>query len=238
MFAGCLLILVGGGLLYVSTTDSQSGNDAGPVRKTSKTVSAGPAIGIREGTGHTGGHTLARAAGYRPRRLFDNPGCNPSGPPIAGLASTDSAELRKLAQYQQLCNGAMADRSSFFLATPTSATAAQSDAADVAGTLKEYASLGVKPLIFLEPDDDNGNNLDLVQYQAGAYDTALDSFFAALKADGVTDAMMGMWVALPEGNIPQWSSVDPNVFAADVTKTVQFQKKILPGQPGSDHARQ
>jgi hypothetical protein len=155
------------------------------------------------------------------------------GPPTAGLASASSPELRKLAQYEQLCDGTLVSRSSFFAPTPTTVASAQSDAADMVNQLKAYALFGIKPLVFLEPDDDNGTDLDLVQYQAGAYDTALDSYFSDIKAAGVTDSMMGMWVILPEGNLPEWSSVDPNVFAADVTKTVQFQKKYFPASQAS-----
>jgi hypothetical protein len=145
-------------------------------------------------------------------------------PAQPGLQNAITPELRKLAQYEQLCGGALAARSSFFEPTPATVADAQSDAADVASTLKEYAAYGIKPLVFLEPD-----GMDLNQYQAGAYDSALDAYFKDIKAAGITDAMMGMWVILPEGNIPVWSSVDPNVFAADVTKTVQFQKKYFPG---------
>ncbi len=39
---------------------------------------------------------------------------------------------------------------------------------------------------------------------------------------------MGMWVMLPEGNLPEWTSVDPAVFAANVTKVAQYQKKYFP----------
>jgi hypothetical protein len=80
----------------------------------------------------------------------------------------------------------------------------------------------------MEPSTDNGTNLDLTAYQAGDYDAALDAYFGDLKADGVTDAMMGMWVIIPEGNIPVWTSVNPSIYSADVVKTIQFQKKYFP----------
>jgi hypothetical protein len=150
------------------------------------------------------------------------------GPPIAGLSGAVAPELRKLDQYQQLCNGNIVERSSFFVPTPTTAGAAASDASDAAAKLKEYATFGVKPLVFMEPSTDQGTNIDLALYQAGDYDSALDSYFANLKADGVTDSMMGMWVVLPEGNEPVWTSVDPAVYTADVVKTIQFQKKYFP----------
>jgi hypothetical protein len=127
-------------------------------------------------------------------------GCNLFTAAIAGLANAQSSELRKLSQYEQLC-GNLVDRLSFFVATPTTATDAASSASDVANTLKEFACYGVKPLVFLEPD-----NMSLTNYQNGAYDTALDTFFKDL----------------------QWGTTNPTVFAADVTKTAQFQKKYFP----------
>jgi len=149
-------------------------------------------------------------------------------PPVIGLATAIAPELRKLAQYEQLCNGNLVNRSSFFVPTPITVAAAASDASDAATKLIEYASFGIKPLVFMEPDTDNGTNIDLNLYQAGAYDSALDAYFADLKADGVTDAMMGMWVILPEGNMPIWTTDDPATYSADVVKTIQFQKKYFP----------
>jgi hypothetical protein len=40
--------------------------------------------------------------------------------------------------------------------------------------------------------------------------------------------MMGMWVPLPEGNLPVWSSIDPADFTACVTKAATYQKKHFP----------
>ncbi|MGD0284407.1 MAG: hypothetical protein ABSB12_02350 [Candidatus Saccharimonadales bacterium] len=154
--------------------------------------------------------------------------CSLFPPPTPGLANAVSPELRKLAQYEAVCNGALAARVSFFVPTPITVSTAQSDADSVAVKLKEFASFDIDPLVFIEPVSDSGNNIDLNLYSSGTYDPALDAYFAELKADGVTDAMMGMWVVLPEGNLPVWSTTDPETFAADVTITVQFQKKYFP----------
>ncbi len=145
-----------------------------------------------------------------------------------GLGAAASPQLRKLAQYEQLCGGAVIDRVSFFVPTPSSPAQAKSYAADTASQLKEFARFGIKPLVFMEPNDENGL-LDLQQYQAGAYDAALDTYYARLQGLGISDASMGMWVILPEGNLPEWGSVDPNVYAAVVTRTAQLQKKYFPG---------
>ncbi len=155
-------------------------------------------------------------------------GCNVFPAAHVGLSGASSPELRKLAQYEQLCGGALAGRSSFFVTTPVTVAQANASAADVADTLNEYARFGVQPLVFMEPTTDAGTAIDLSTYQSGAYDGALDAYFSALKAHGITDSTMGMWVMLPEGNIPVWSTTDPNVFAADVTKVIQYQKKYFP----------
>jgi hypothetical protein len=144
-----------------------------------------------------------------------------------GLSSAVSAQLRKLAQYEQLCKSGVADRASFFVPTPTTATEARLYAEDAASQLNEFAKFGIKPLVFMEPNDDTGL-LDLQLYQAGAYDLALETYYSRLLALGVTDTSMGTWVLLPEGNLPEWSSVDPNIYASVVTRTAQLQKKYFP----------
>lgn len=154
--------------------------------------------------------------------------CSLFPPPTPGLANAVSPELRKLAQYEAACNGTLAARVSFFVPTPITVSAAQSDADSVAVKLKEFASFGVDSLVFIEPVSDSGNNIDLNLYSSGAYDSALNAYFADLKADGITDTMMGMWAVLPEGNLPVWSTTDPATYVIDVTKTVQFQKKYFP----------
>lgn len=153
--------------------------------------------------------------------------CGTVSPRNAKLIASANPQLHKLAEYEQVCGGAFIDRDSFFIPTPANSSQAQTYAQDVARQLKDYAAAGVKPLVFMEPANDSGN-LDLKAYQAGAYDTVLDSYFAAIRAQGVTDATMGLWVLLPEGNTPVWSSVDPNVFSSVVTRTATFQKKHFP----------
>jgi hypothetical protein len=154
--------------------------------------------------------------------------CAGFSPKTPGLAEAPSSQLRKLAQYQQVCGGQLAGRSSFFVPTPTTVAEAQSYANDIVATLQTYARYGVAPLVFMEPTSAAGPQLDLTQYRNGAYDAALDAYFADIKAAGITDSTMGMWVMLPEANLPEWTSVDPATFAANVTKVAQFQKKYFP----------
>jgi hypothetical protein len=149
-----------------------------------------------------------------------------------GLAESSSPQLKKLAQYEAVCGSAIVSQMSFFVPTPTSSSEARADAADVAAQLHEFAKYGVTPLVFFEPSTESGP-VSLANYRAGKYDAALDTYFDAIKQAGVTDAMMGTWVPIPEGNLPEWTSLDPAVFAGCVTKAVTFQKKHFPGSKAS-----
>jgi hypothetical protein len=146
-----------------------------------------------------------------------------------GLANSVAPELRKLAQYEQVCGGAVATRTSFFIPMPSTVVQAQTSAQEIATKLKAYAQAGVAPLVFMEPSDLDGVNLDLVQLGAGAYDAALTVYYQTLQAAGITSATMGMWAYIPEGNLPVWSTTEPNSYAAAVTKLAQLQKQYFPG---------
>jgi hypothetical protein len=149
-----------------------------------------------------------------------------------GLAHSANPQLRKLAQYDQLCNGAAFAKSSFFLPTPTTDSQALAYAHEASSSLKQYAAYGIRPLVFLEPAS-SGGNIDLIRYAKGDYDEYIDKYFSAIKTYGVTDSMMGTWVILPEGNIPVWSTIDPGVFSSVVSRTIRSQKKYFPGSRSS-----
>lgn len=175
---------------------------------------------------HKGGGGATTASSTRSQDCSAAPAAH------ANLASAQSSQLRKLAEYEQVCGAAIVSRSMFFTATPKDTAEAQSYAADVSATLHDYAHYGIAPLVILEPNTSSGP-VNFKDYRNGAYDQALDAYFAALKASGITDAQMGMWVSFPEANIPEWGTTDPNDFAANVTKTIQFQKKYFAGSLAS-----
>lgn len=154
--------------------------------------------------------------------------CRPLGASRASLASANSPELRKLAEYEAVCGGTVASKLSFFVPTPTTVAQAKDYAGEVAVSLKEFAKFNVEPLVIMEPTN-NDKNLNLISYRDGAYDSALDTYFSDLKAQGINDTAMGTWVFFPEANLPQWGNLDPVVFTANVTKTVRYQKKYFPG---------
>jgi hypothetical protein len=155
-------------------------------------------------------------------------GCSSSRPSHPGLASSSIAQLRKLAEYETLCGSGSITRASFFLGTPTTLDQAVSEASWAATVLKEFSRLGISPVVFFEPAS-NGNILNLNELANGAYDAVLSAYFESIKSQGVSGEMMGVWVPLPEGNIPVWKNTDPAIFASAVTRIVQLQKTHIPG---------
>jgi len=237
-----ILIILGFGLLLTSKTISSAASPIISARyqsisssnkhKTSDKIKL-LKVGGSSHSGDSGGSNTINTNLVTPNPLLQTASCNLSTTSIPGLANAQSPELQKLAQYDNLCDGPIVARDSFFVPTPITIAEAQSEASDVATTLKEYAKYNVKPLVFIEPDTDNGTNIDLDLYAAGSYDTSLDAYFSALKTDGVTDSMMGMWVILPEGNLPVWTTVDPAIYEKVVIKTIQLQKKYFPTSQSS-----
>jgi hypothetical protein len=149
-----------------------------------------------------------------------------------GLSTAISPQLRKLAQYEQVCNSAIISQMSFFVAMPTTTQEANEYATDVAVQLREFSEYGINPLVFLEPTTSSGL-INMTDYRSGVYDSVIDTYFATIKAAQITDEMMGTWVPFPEGNLPVWSSLDPNDFATSVTKTITYQKKHFPSSKAS-----
>jgi hypothetical protein len=150
-----------------------------------------------------------------------------------GLNKSAVSQLRKLAEYETVCGGTIADKVSFFVPLPTTTEQANEMAEDTSTTLKEFARFGIRPVVFMEPNMLNGKLANMGTYQAGGYDAALNAYFAAIKADGVTDTQLGTWVPLPEWNIPVWGNTDPGVFTNLFTRTVKIQKKYFPDSKAS-----
>lgn len=158
--------------------------------------------------------------------------CTSSSAVHLGLSTVTSPQLKKLAQYEQVCKSAIISQLSFFVAMPTTTQEANEYAADVAVQLREFSEYGITPLVFLEPTTSSGL-INMADYRSGVYDSVINTYFAAIKAAQITDAMMGTWVPFPEGNLPVWSSLDPNDFAVSVTKTITYQKKYFPNSKAS-----
>jgi hypothetical protein len=142
------------------------------------------------------------------------------------LTDSKSPVLQKLAEYEEVCKGAVADRLMTFFPMPTDSDEAREFARSAASELKEFSKHGISPLVVFEPSLEKKDILKTIR--AGRHDQALEDYYIALKQDGVTDALMGTWVLFPEANTPSWNTTDPHDFAANVTKIATLQKTAFP----------
>jgi hypothetical protein len=149
-----------------------------------------------------------------------------------GLSESSDPSLKQLAVYEQSAGGALAGGMMIFTETPTTISNAQSSARDTANRIANFAKYNLIPVIVMEPTN-SGATLNFTSYRNGAYDTVLNTYFSTLKNIGVSDKNMGMWVYFPEANMPEWGPVDVANYAANVTKTIQIQKKYFPASLSS-----
>ncbi len=153
---------------------------------------------------------------------------------IDNLSASADPKLRKMAEYQTVCGSMPASRVMIFSDMPNSDANAVQKATQMAATLQEFAKYKVAPLVVIEPVSDWGY-VDFTEFHSGLYDQWIDTYFKTLKAQGITDQHMGMWVPFPEANLPYWNHANskPADFAADVTLFVTYQKKYFPGSKAS-----
>ncbi|HSW99420.1 MAG TPA: hypothetical protein VLH38_00100 [Patescibacteria group bacterium] len=144
-----------------------------------------------------------------------------------GISQSTEPSLRKLAEYEQVYGGEVADRVMVFAGLPATSADASGDATDMATKLKEFAKRKVQPLVIMEPTV-HGDSIVLTDFAAGKYDGPLTEYFNNLKAQGITDDMMGVWVHFPEDNIPDWGNTDPKLFQTNVVKAAKAQKAVFP----------
>lgn len=139
---------------------------------------------------------------------------------------SESSKLHSLEKFQSICNSFVTDRHMVFIGMPNSVESARDDAKYISTILKEFASVGVTPVIIVEPFHD-GKLLDLEAYLTGGYDAALTNFFWNLKEADVTERELGIWVPFPEANTP---SMDyPNRSPEDFSHLVNTYSSVMRG---------
>lgn len=143
------------------------------------------------------------------------------------LDSSD-AGLSKLAVYQQACHSYVTGTEMVFTSMAPDLSTAHAYADADAKTLKAYARSDVRPLVIAEPSDTSGNTLDYATFASGAYNTETDAYFAELKAQGISDAQLGIWNPFPEANLPYWNNNQPQFFAPAVNNYVGILRKYFP----------
>ncbi|HET7059883.1 MAG TPA: hypothetical protein VFH99_00995 [Candidatus Saccharimonadales bacterium] len=155
-------------------------------------------------------------------------------PAIKGLEKAKDPQLRKLAEYQKLCHSAVTTHLMVFTQIPKDTTEAATMGKAMAGTLQEFNKFKVRPLIIVEPTADS-TNLDWSQLQNGAYNTAIATYFQTIRSQGVIAQQTGVWVPLPEPNLPYWArgNTTPEDFAAIVNDYLSIAQQSFPGLEGS-----
>ncbi len=158
-------------------------------------------------------------------------GCTSTKP--LTLTMNDSY-LKRLGEYQTVCSSFVTNSLMVFTGFSETPAVAQANASAMAVTLRNFKQAGVSPIIIVEPYISQ-QAMSYKSYLSGAYDTAIDTYFKALKASGITDDMMGMWVPFPESNTPSWNNKDtePHDFVLCVNKYLTKLKQYFPGAKGS-----
>lgn len=156
------------------------------------------------------------------------------GSPNPDLAKATVPELKKLAEYQQICHSQVSSTLMVFNDMPTSEDDARDKAAKMAATLKEFAYYKVTPLIITEPVTSWGD-IDFTEFKSGFYDQWITSYFQTLKNLGLTDEQMGVWVPFPEANLPYWNrnNATPEDFGIIVNKYLRAGRQSFPKLRGS-----
>lgn len=123
---------------------------------------------------------------------------------IKDLEFAVDPHLQKLAEHQNVCNSFVTDELMVFIDMPNNNDIAKQRAKELATTLKEFKSYGVTPIVVVEPVSDWGL-IDFEEFQGKLYNPWINTFFKTLKAQGITEDEMGMWVPFPEANLPYWN---------------------------------
>ena len=152
--------------------------------------------------------------------------CSDGQPKRSGIANSPSPILKKLAEYEAVCNGSVTDRIMTFTPMPTTLDEAHSQAISVAAGLKEFKKHSISPIVVFEPSLTEANILKRIR--GGEFDATLAEYYATLKREGVTDEVMGTWVLFPEANTPSWTTTNPEDFIANTAKVAQLQKSTFP----------
>jgi len=141
------------------------------------------------------------------------------------LAQSTDAQLRLLAAYEQRL-GRGFSHNMLFADIPAAGQDISERVTRMAGILKEHERQGITPLVVFEPE-----KLDLRSVDKKTF----EEYFAALKANGITDKEIGMWMLFPEPNIPEWSdpeadlgNTDPKLFVQNFTMAAAALKQTFP----------
>jgi hypothetical protein len=150
-------------------------------------------------------------------------------PLVKNLPNATNTSLQRLAEFQDVCQSGQVRTMMLFTDMPKDLTEAQQKAKDMAGTLKEFDTYKVRPLVIIEPVASWGF-VDFNEFRDGFYDAWITEYFATLKAQGITDQQMGIWTPFPEPNLPYWNhqSAKPEDFGLMVNRYLRIMDSYFP----------
>jgi hypothetical protein len=163
---------------------------------------------------------------FTPSAPFTPVSCKANRPADLLLKESDNGVLKKLAEYEAVCKGAVVDELMTFTAMPQTEAEAATAAKQMAGTLHAFADHNIPPLVLFEPS--LTSPIALADIHKGAYNNVLMRYYQELENQGISDKEMGTWVLFPEANTPTWATTDPDDFAKNVAKVGRFQKNVFP----------
>jgi hypothetical protein len=176
-------------------------------------------------------NTPVPAAASNPQVVVQEPApltsCTPKTTTNSMLPNNSNPTLRKLAAYDKvLCSGHISS-SYIFIGLPRTNEEADEQALDLAIALQSFSASSVKPIVIVEPQY-NGQKTDLSAFVSSSEAGVFDYFLSQVKSRGITDAQAGTWIMLPEPNLPEWSTLDPSVFAANFSSLGKMYKSYFP----------
>lgn len=144
--------------------------------------------------------------------------------PKLDLETAQDEHLKKLAQYQQLCDSFVTDRLMVFIDMPNTDKKATEMAKKISIMLQDFHQHGVIPIVIVEPTSQWGL-VNFSEFNSGFWDKWIITFFTQLQKNGVTQDQMGIWVPFPEANIPTWNK--ESASTADFGRVVNRYSRIL-----------
>ncbi len=142
--------------------------------------------------------------------------CKQPNNDATALTASSNPQIRKLAEYSQVCSASPIKSSFIFSSIPRTNKEADDLANDISGSLAGFATAGLSPYVIVEPQFGN-EKIDLAGLQNSNLGSVFEYYLNQLKSKGITDSEAGTWVLFPEPNIPEWTSVDPGVFKTNFT---------------------
>lgn len=168
------------------------------------------------------------------KALEEEWGCSDQPPRTSLLQESLIPGIQSLSEVEERCQSRVETRLMLFTNMPKDALIAREQAVKMAVILRELYEYRIEPLVVVEPDSEWGL-IDFGEFNTGFYDAWIEAYFEELKAQGITDAMMGTWVPFPEANLPYWNhnNAQPEDFTKVVNRYLGVLKEYFPEAKGS-----